>query len=360
MKKGRNTTIYDIASAVQLSPSTVSRVLTNSNHPVRPEVRSLIIETAKQMNYIPNVQARGLKTQNNPSVGIIIPSIENPFYPAVVRGIEDEGMKHGYSTYLCNCERNLARTNQYIQNMLEQNVRGIISIFLDEMPPRLQDFVDRGGHMVALTCSNIQFPGVVTLEVDKVNEAKVATQHLLSLGHTKIAFCMSPVDCRVRLDKVQGYKLALEEQGIPYNPNYFYEYGVDCTDSIANTDRFDSDTDSVTGEPFVSAILARSPEVTAIICMNDIIALGVISALRERNLSVPNAYSVFGFDDAFFSSIITPSLSTLGIHRYELGVSLMDCFFDKVNGTLSRDYKQKNFIVPYLVARESTAPPRPQ
>lgn len=358
MKKGRNTTIYDIATAVQLSPSTVSRVLTNSNHPIRPEVRALILETAKQMNYIPNVQARGLKTQNNPSVGIIIPSIENPFYPAVVRGIEDEGVKHGYSTYLCNCERSLTRTNQYIQNMLEQNVRGIISLFLDEMPPRLQDFVDRGGHMVSLSCADIQFPGAVTLEFDKVNEAKAAVQHLIDLGHTKIAFCMNTMDCRVRLDKFQGYKLALEENGIPYNPNYFYEYGVDCSDQVTRFDRPDADTDAVTGDAFVSAILARSPEVTAILCMNDIIALGVISALRQRALPVPNHYSIMGFDDAFFSPALTPALTTMGIHRYELGVSLMDKFFAKVNGTLQRDTSEHNFVVPYLAVRESTAPPR--
>ena len=126
MPQGKAATIYDIASLAKVSPSTVSRALTQSKHPVSAEMRERILQAAKQLDYIPNAQARYLKTQNNPSIGIIIPSIDNPFYPSLVRGMADVAVEQGYSIYLSNCDREYQLTDRQVLSMLELNVHGII------------------------------------------------------------------------------------------------------------------------------------------------------------------------------------------------------------------------------------------
>ena len=124
-------TIRDVARVADVSPATVSRVLNNSDHPVKMEVRERILLASKQLGYIPNLQARNLKSRKSTSIGIIIPSIANPFYPSIVRGIEDEIVSRNYHMIISSCDRNMDRTNYSIENMLAVNVQGIISIYMD-------------------------------------------------------------------------------------------------------------------------------------------------------------------------------------------------------------------------------------
>lgn len=356
-KKKHNTTIYDIANRVGVSPSTVSRVLSGANHSVSAQVRDRVQKAAWDMNYIPNSQARYLKTRNNPSVGILVPSIENPFYPSIVCGAADIAAARGYFIYLISCNRDYIRIDQQVQSLLELNVKGMISVYLDTLTPSLKNFVGRGGRLVSLSGYSFYFDGAYNLQTDKTEEARIAMRHLLGLGHRKIAIFMNEMSCNVRFDKIEGYRQMLQEAGIPLREDYIYVYGRDCGE------RDSSDWKDVEeGETFVECLLERTPEVTAILCMNDNIALGVCAALRARGYRVPQDYSVMGFDNAFFSNYCSPTLTTVALERCEWGRVLMKYLLDIIenpNPPAPSAPAPNTLLTPvYLIERESTGAPR--
>ncbi len=354
----KNVTIYDVAERANVSPSTVSRVMGSSHHPVSKQIREKILEAAKELDYIPNIQARALKTQNNSSVGVIIPSIDNPFYPQLVRGMSDEAMSRGISIYLSNCDREYTLTDQQIQTMLAQNVKGIVSIYIDRTTPSLERFVDRGGILVSLCGNNFAYNRAYNFQTDKVKESVIAVEYLLSLGHKKIALMMNDMNCQIREDKFHGYQFALEKNGIPFNERYLYIY----KEEIGGTPNTVKHGDADRGISLTKQLLERSPEVTAIVCMNDIMALGVCAELKSRTLRVPDDYSVMGFDDAFFSEYCNPSLTTIALEKYDWGKTIMKFMIDKLEmpSTDLNDRMVPNNLLPpvHLIIRESTGIPR--
>lgn len=363
MVKKSSTTIYDIAAELKLSPATVSRVLSNSNHPVKDDVREAVLQTAKKMNYIPNAQARSLKLKKTSVVGVAIPSISNPFYPSIVRGMEDAAAEEGYFLYLCSCDRNQSRTAHYIQNMLEQNVDAIISIYNDTVFDSLSDYVSNGGILVNLNVMNDDFAyeGVYNIQVDKLLEARMATEHLLSLGHKKIALLMSKVDCQLRRDKIAGVRQSLEAAGFGLPEDRLLIYGRDCAFNESCRD------DTERGIQLVDAMLERCPDVTAIICMNDIMAMGAIYQLNKRGYQVPGDYSVMGYDDNFISPYSNPTISTVALDKYSWGQSLMRFALSRIKENRDKEAQPlPTGIIPEgellkpitLIHRESTGVPR--
>ncbi len=354
----KNVTIYDVAKRAGVSPSTVSRVMGNSDHPVSEKIRDKILKAAKELNYIPNVQARGLKTKNNASVGVIIPSIDNPFYPQLVRGMSDEAMNRGFSIYLSNCDREYALTDRQIQIMLEQNVKGIVSVYIDKTTPSLEQFVERGGVLVSLCGQNSAYHGAYNFQTDKEYESILAVEYLLSLGHRKIALMMNEINCQIRADKFAGYQKALQKNGIPFNERYLFIYREERSENIRSEKNGDADR----GRVLTRMLLKQSPDVTAILCMNDVMALGTCAELKRNHLKVPLDYSVMGFDDAFFSEYCSPSISTVALEKYDWGKTLMKFMLDKLENPsqeVDNHYVPNSMLVPiYLIKRESTGVPR--
>lgn len=354
----KNVTIYDVAERANVSPSTVSRVMGSSQHPVSEKIRERILKAAEELDYIPNIQARALKTQNNSSVGVIIPSIDNPFYPQLVRGMSDEAMDRGISIYLSNCDREYTLTDRQIQTMLEQNVKGIVSVYIDRTTPSLERFVDRGGILVSLCGNNFAYNKAYNFQTDKVQESVIAVEYLLSLGHKKIAMMINEINCQIREDKFRGYQMALEKNGIPFDDRYLYIYKGENEKNSNTVKHGDADR----GILLARQLMDRSPEVTAIVCMNDIMALGVCAELRARNLRVPDDYSVMGFDDAFFSEYCYPSLTTVALEKYDWGKTIMKFMIDRLETTSQGldDRDVPNNLLPpvHLIARESTGVPR--
>lgn len=363
MRKKSSTTIYDIAAELKISPATVSRVLSNSDHPVKEDVREAVLQAAKKMNYIPNAQARSLKLKKTSVVGVAIPSISNPFYPSIVRGMEDAAAEEGFFLYLCSCDRNQGRTAHYIQNMLEQNVDAIISVYNDTVYDSLSDYVSNGGILINLNVMNDDFAydGVYNIQVDKLLEARMATEHLLSLGHKKIALLMSKVDCQLRRDKIAGVRQTMEDAGLELPDERLFIYGRDCPVNESCRD------DTERGIQLVNAMLERCPDVTAIICMNDIMAMGTIFQLKKRGYRVPRDYSVMGYDDNFISPYSSPTISTVALDKYSWGQSLMRFALARIKE--NRDKRAQIMptgIIPEgallkpitLIRRESTDVPR--
>lgn len=346
-----NVTIYDIAKEAKVSPATVSRVLNHSSHPVKQELRERIIEASKRMGYIPNLQARNLKNQTSTSIGIIIPSIANPFYPSIVRGIEDEIVARNYHMIISSCDRNIERTNYSIENMLAVNVQGIISIYMDEVPQGLLKLTERGGTALNVVSNEARLPRMHTVLVDKVEECKLAVRHLLGEGHRTIAFLLDKLDNSIRCNRLKGYRQALEEAGIPYEEDLVYIFGRDVEKTVA------ADESAEKGYLLTQAMLRRTPQATAFICMNDAMALGALKAVREAGRRVPGDYSMISFDDLVFADSVHPALTTVGLDKYTWGRKLAQYYFRLLEEPERKEsvVKEEDVLVPSrLIVRQST------
>ena len=342
-------TIHDVAREAKTSPATVSRVLNNSEHPVKPELRERIMLVSKQLGYIPNLQARNLKSKKSTSIGIIIPSIANPFYPSIVRGIEDEIVSRNYHMIISSCDRDMERTNYSIENMLAVNVQGIISIYMDEVPEALFRLVRRGGIALNVVSNGICIPDMHTILVDKEEECGLAIQHLLEQGHRKIAMLFDRVDNSIRKGRLTGYRQMLGKADIPYREEYVYIWGRDAA--------YDVTESADKGYYLAKALLERTPEVTAIVCMNDAMALGAFKAVREVGKKVPDNYSIVGFDDLVFADSVYPSLTTVGLEKYLWGQKLAKYYFslqEHPELKESRVSEKEVLVTSKLIVRQST------
>lgn len=314
-----NVTIYDIAKEAGTSPATVSRVLNHSEHPVKQELRERILETSRRLGYIPNLQARSLRNQINTSIGIIIPSIANPFYPSIVRGIEDEIVSRNYHMVLSSCDREAELTNYSIETMLAVNVQGIISIYLDEIPEGMVRLTERGGIALNVASNGKAHRNMHTILVDKVEECKMAVNHLLEFGHRRIAILMDRLDNSIRTERLKGYQIAMQESEGVYNERDIYILGKNVNEK--------ADESAEKGYVLAKAMLRQSPDVTAFICMNDIMALGALKAVREAGKRIPEDYSMVSFDDLVFADAIIPPLTTVGLEQYTWGRQLAQYYF---------------------------------
>ena len=342
-------TIHDVARAANVSPATVSRVLNNSDHPVKPELKEKILLASKQLGYIPNLQARNLKSKKSTSIGIIIPSIANPFYPSIVRGIEDEIVSRNYHMSISSCDRDKERINYSIENMLAVNVQGIISIYIDEIPEAMFRLVKRGGVALNVVSNGICIPDMHTIMVDKVEECELAVQHLLNLGHKKVAMLFDKLDNSIRRSRLTGYKQALGKAKIPYREEYVYIWGRDAIADV--TESADK------GYYLTKALLERTPEVTAFVCMNDAMALGAFKAVREAGKKVPDDYSIVGFDDLVFADSIDPSLTTVGLDQYLWGKKLAQYYFSLLEHPQMKEScvsEEEVLVKSRLIPRQST------
>jgi LacI family transcriptional regulator len=351
MKK--KVTIYDIAKEVNFSPSTVSRVLGNSKRPVNPEIRQIVEEAAKKMEYYPNTMARNLKTNNNNTIGVILPSIANPFYPSIVRGIEDEAILNNYSISLCSCDHEKGRMNEYFEKLIENRVKGLIAIHLDCIPTAMNNFISRDGKVLTVGTKKQSFPYCGTIAFDKEAEAYTVTKHLLELGHREIAIFLSSINNHIRQEKLSGYKKALAEYNIKdYEKHIFIK-----EEHSVSSEPIDSSPDCSTGIYCAQKLLENENNVTGIVCMNDLVALGCISEIKKLGYSIPEDYSIIGFDDSFFSSLIEPQITTLRIDKYQLGKSAMQLMIEMLKSNTSSIRKDFSDQVE-LVIRNSTCAPK--
>ncbi len=175
----KRVTIYDIAKELSISPSTVSRVLNGSSHPVKLKSRELILDAARRMGYIPNALARNLKVRGSQNIGVLLPSIDNPFYPSIVRGIEDEAKLHECSIMLCSSDWDIPMIEMQMNQLLQQNVRGFITLYLDiDSSTAAREYIQRGGRLVALNSPQRMLNGAYNVIVDTKQEAFLSTKRV--------------------------------------------------------------------------------------------------------------------------------------------------------------------------------------
>ncbi|MFD0670074.1 LacI family DNA-binding transcriptional regulator [Cohnella sp. GCM10027633] len=308
------TTIYDIAKKLNVSAATVSRVLSKSSYPVRPELARRIKETAEQMNYMPNSIGRQLKTNKTSTIGVVIPSITNPFYAAVVSGVEEIASEKGYHVLLCNSQQNAALEISHLTTLFEKQVKGVILSPVSGASRELKAYMNNGLKVVSIDQTIDDFSGF-QINFDYRKGGMLGTRHLLENGHRDIAFLTAPLTLPSRKQLLQGFKETMAEAGISVPDDRIVVGGDkgDGEEASRALGEFEN------GRRLTKRLLQTKPWPTAIFACNDMTAFGVLNELMSQQVRVPEQISVIGFDNLEFGGIVSPSLSTIEQPKYEMG-----------------------------------------
>ncbi|MCU6709773.1 LacI family transcriptional regulator [Paenibacillus sp. J5C_2022] len=336
-------TIYDIAKHVNASPATVSRVLSNSKYPVRPALAEKIREAARELNYTPNSIGRQLKTNKTSTIGVIIPSITNPFYAAVVSGIEETASEQGYQVLLCNSQNNPELELQHLKNLQENQVKGVIISSIIDKNDGLKQYLSHGFKVVTIDQNH---PDTDTCQInfDYAKGGHVIASHLLEQGHRDIAFLSAPLDRPSRQLIYQGYKEALHARGVD----------IDQARVLISSTSEESGkpiTEFQQGKQLTRRLLQSKPWPTAIMASNDMLAFGVMNELVNKGIRVPEDISVAGFDNLEFAEIVAPALTTVEQPKQEMGAIASRLLIDLLNDV--DNAPGEIMLQPQLVERKS-------
>lgn len=294
----KKTTIKDVAGHAGVSIAAVSYVLNGKEHKVSEETIAKVYESIKELNYIPSKSARGLVKNTSELIGVIIPQtenrkqlvLENPFYSEMISAIEGVVREQGYHIIIAGVEKG----KSYLDISISRNLDG--AIIMGIYPEQLYEECKQADIPIVLIDSYIGDNYFVNVGIDDELGGYLATKHLIDNGHRSIAL----VTGMIRKDGVVekrflGYKRALQESGLFYNPDYVFEDSVSYAHGVQ------------TGK----LIVERHPEITAAFATADMVAFGIIRGAKEMGKEVPSDLSVIGFDDISLAHMFLPSLTTI-------------------------------------------------
>lgn len=346
---GKTATIRDVAKLAGVSLATVSRVLNDADYPVSPELKAKVKSAAERLEYVPNTMARALRSEITRDIGLLIPNISNQFYLQAMTGIQSVLSKKNYSVILCNTMRSSEQERNWLRLLFERQVKGVILSSVDENAQIVREYSQKGMKFVLLDqkLSGVESTGII---FDSRAGSRMAAEHLISLGHRRIAFATLPMVRWTRTEMHLGYRDALLGAGLAYDPALVYECDPAGTDP-------DSDQELEAGARIAEAFLRDGCPATAIVCINDMLAIGLIKRLKKNGIRVPRDVSVFGFDDIPFASTFEPSLTTVHYPALEAGRLAALLMLENLNGGKT-ELPLSMQLTPSLVIRDTVAPPR--
>jgi LacI family repressor for deo operon, udp, cdd, tsx, nupC, and nupG len=299
--------IKDIAKAAGVSHSTVSRALGGSSL-VKAETKARIQRLAREMGYSPDARARSLVMGQTRTVGVVVTTITDPFIAEVVGGIESTAHDQGYTVLLCNSHAEPDREIAAVEMLRSKRVDAVV-VTSSRVGALYLDHLERIGVPIVLINSHSEQGGRYTysVSVDNQHGALLATTHLTQLGHRRVGYVSRPSDFRSDEERLAGYRQALDEAGLPFDPNLV----------VPGTGRTGG------GERALPALLALDEPPTAVFCYNDMTAIGLLRAAREAGLAVPQDLAVVGFDDVLLASYVCPPLTTIAQPKVEMGQRAM-------------------------------------
>jgi DNA-binding LacI/PurR family transcriptional regulator len=330
-------TIYDVARLAGVSTATVSRAL-NGTGQIAPGTRATIEAAVEQLGYRPNTIARSLVTRSTQTIALLLPDITNPFYAALVSGIQQTALDHDHTMLLCTTEGDGEREEQYLRLLRAKQVDGALVDGLVLPPYRIARFVRDGFPIVCLD-RDIDSTSIPLVQVDNRLGGRLAAEHLLGLGHSRIAHVTGLRALHISDDRLAGYRDGLAAAGIA------------ADDRLVAEGRFTEEG----GYEAARTLLETSPDMTAIFAANDLSALGVLNAIAVSGRRVPDDVSVVGFDDLRLSAFTSPPLTTIRQPAVEIARLATELLIGLTRG---EDVEQmRHLLEPTLVVRGSTAPP---
>ncbi|MFZ2227824.1 MAG: LacI family DNA-binding transcriptional regulator [Candidatus Nanopelagicaceae bacterium] len=331
----RAVTLQQVAEAAGVHAATASRALNPATRgKVNDQTATRILEISKQLGYRGNPMARGLRTSRSMTVGVLIPDLTNPFYPPLVRGIDDGLDSMGYVPLLANSDDSPARELTLLESLRDRHVDGFIIATARVKDPAIRSILAEGLPVVLVsrTVKGLRVPSVT---LDDELAIEMAVDHLVGLGHVAIGHIAGPQDSTTGIKRKAGFLRACRSHGIGNT-------------AIVETTRFSEDQGRI-----ASARLLDQHSITAIVASNDLIALGALATLAERGLDCPGDISVIGVNDMAYLDRIAPPLTTIHTDTYQMGLSAAQLLLSIISGTGS-DVIENRVLRPHLVLRKST------
>ena len=336
-------TIKEIAKKVGTSTASVSRVLRDIDYPVSVQLREKILATARELDYTPNLISRSLKNCTSNDIGVIVPTLSNPFYSMLLAGIEEILIQHEYSLLLCNSLRNESKERKYVELLRQKQVRGIIISPICETLGYLQTFIAQGLKVVVFDQATIG-SGFSRVTVDYEKASRLALDYLYQMGHRKIGFMSAPLTRISRKLTYDGYEQALRSCQLSLNPDWVY-----LTNSEVETNGIFYEFDN--GRELAGKFMKSASKPSAAIVINDMTAYGVLAELKRQNIRVPQDFSLVSFDNIVFSEITHPPLTTVGFSAYEMGRLAAEQLLRQLHGP--SEETADIVLAPELIVRDS-------
>jgi LacI family transcriptional regulator, galactose operon repressor len=327
----------DVAERAGVTPSTVSYVINNGPRPVSAAARERVLKAIADLGYQPSDVARSLRSRRSMTLGLVIPNTANPFYAEVARAVEEIGFERGYTVFLCHSSHLPEREQRYAEMLRAKHVDGAI-FHPTTADLRPLTFLSQAGIQVVVLERSV--PGYHCFVADERHGGYLATRHLLDLGHRRIGCVVRTGDLTSSTARVEGYRAALAEVGLPLDERLIVE----------------SDFGYAAGAAAARRLLALAPRPTALVTHNDIIAIGAIKAASDSGLRVPEDLSLAGYDDIAQASYSVPALTTIDYPKHRMGRAAAQLLLDLLAGR--ETLPPATIVLPVrLVVRGSTAPP---
>lgn len=337
---GKKPTQADVARVAGVSQAMVSYVLNDSPTVSVPLVtRQRILDAIDGLGYVPNNNARSLRTSRTHTIAGVIPDITNPFYPAFERGIQEVAEARGYDLIVYNTGGSLERERKCLRSLQQGRVDGVVAVFFHLTARDLGVLLERDVAVVRLEAkkreaAEFELP-LDNLSVDNVEAACVAVEYLIGRGHDRIAMIAGrggPGSTRTL-----GYRRALEKHGIPVDEALIR----------------DGDFNENGGYGISRELLATSPRPTAVFAANDMMAMGALRAIREADLEIPGDVALVGFDDTPWTRLVTPPLTTVTQFQEKLGHRAAEMLFERLDGEAPEGGRHEE--MPYELIRRGSA-----
>lgn len=342
----KKVTIEDVADKAGVSPSTVSRVLNRkAGRHMKEETKKKVEEAIKELGYTPDKYAQAMRHKETKVIGVLIPDVSNPFFASLVWGIEDKASEKGYSTIICNSQNNPNREEELVETLIKEKVDGAIFTPCGDDSRAVYELTDEEIDVVFADrkLKETEFPIVTASYFEGSYEL---TSQLLDNGLERIAYVRGPVNISSVEERFQGYRHAMRDNGVSIEPGLIQE--VDTSRKIDyQYENVSLDAGFEIAEEYLG--LAELPD--AILASNDVIAVGIIKALREGGVKVPGEVPVCGYDNIPLASYVDPSLTTIDVPTAKMGEMATEMLLNRLGK--SRADKPVENVSTDLIYRDS-------
>jgi DNA-binding LacI/PurR family transcriptional regulator len=331
--------IRTVAALAKVSIATVSRTINNSPA-VSERLAKRVWQAIEQLNYFPNTHARSLVSGRSRILGIIVENITNPFFPELIQSFEEIAVAHGYEILVSSSNGDPALLTSCVRRMLERKVEGVAVLSFGAEEPVLDQLMHRNIPMV-LAEFRLDDPKVSTILLDYSTGIHAAVRHLVALGHSKIAFLAGPHKLHSAITRENNFRTAMQDTGLTAQKKWV----IECDHTLKG---------GVAGFAQLQALPTRP---TAILCSNDMTAIGVLRAAYMAGLRVPDDLSVIGLDDIDFAEFTLPPLTTIRLSRADLARAAFEALRLQAEDAANPKMQREFLVSTSLVVRGSTGSP---
>lgn len=340
-RRNSRVTIREVARLAGVSLGTASNVLNNPGIVAAP-TRKRVLDAIAKTGFVRSTAAHQLRVGRSLTVGVVLLDLANPFFAEMVRGAEGVLREKGYVLMVCSSDESPEQERRYLRALEERRVDGLLITPVERDLSGLKALAARGVPTVLLDRDG-EKAGLCSVTVDDVRGGELAAAHLLALGHDHVALVNGPTAIRQCADRRQGARRAFKRLGLRPDER-LWELRVPAL----TVDQ---------GERATALLLAKRPRPTAVMCANDLLALGVLKGLASAGVAVPEEMALVGYDDVAFASMLSPPLTSVRQPKHELGASAAALLLEEAEGT-GHEHRAVRFEPELLVRSSSGAPER--